>query len=148
MSLASLGSNVLDTGNYRGVSVRSSAVLSVSTEYTDWMDVRLYEAIDWVIYVTAQGSVTRLDLVIQWSVKETPSTDTDWVTLQAEDLASTGVSTLGDYTLRKTISSTVTMGITSPARGRWMRLGIAAGVGSVTNSLCAIEVLRRKPRTL
>ena len=139
--------NNLDSANYRGVSVRSSAALTASYVYTDWSDVRLYEAIDWIIYLTAQGSITRLDVVVQFSLKLTPNETTDWATLQAEDISSTGVATLSDYVLQKTISSVITLGVSSPTRGRFMRIGIKAGVGSVTNSLCAIEAIRRKPKT-
>ena len=141
-------SGTTEQQNYDGISVRSSAVLTTSYVYTTWMDVRLFEAIDWIIYLTAQGSITRLDLVIQFAINLSPNDDTDWAIMQAEDIASTGVSTLSDYAIQKTISSTVTLGVSSCVRGRFMRIGIKAGVGSVTNSLCTIKALRRKPRTV
>lgn len=148
MALFTFSDGTLDPGNYRGISVRSSSALTTGLVYTDWADVRLFEAIDWQIFLTAQGSITRLDMVIQYSTKLTPSGDTDFSTLQVESVDSSGIATLSDYDIRKTISSTVTLGITSPVRGRFMRLGIKAGVGSVTNSLCNIDVFRRKPRTV
>jgi hypothetical protein len=145
MALATLSSQE-DTGNYQGVEVRASAVLTASLVYTTWMDARLHDYMDWVIYLTAQGSITRLDMQVQFSVEIVPNETTDWATLQAEDIDSSGVSTMSDYEMRKTISSVVTLGITSPARGRWMRLGIKAGVGAVAGSLCSIDALRRRPR--
>ena len=135
-----------ETHNYQGAPVRTAAALTASYVYTSWIDVRLHDFVDWVIYLTAQGSITRLDFSIQFSVEISPNDTTDWATLQAEDIDSSGISTLSDYEIRKTISSTVTLGMTAPARGRWMRLGIKAGAGSATGSECSIDVLRRRPR--
>lgn len=147
MAVATL-SGTTEQQNYDGVTVRSAAALTASYVYTSWMDVRLFEAIDWIIYLTAQGSITRLDMVIQFAVNLTPNDDTDWAVMQAEDINSSGVATLSDYAIRKTISSTITLGVSSCVRGRYMRIGILAGVGSPTGSTCSIKALRRKPRTL
>src|SRR3990167_10551137 len=103
MALVTFADN-LETGNYHGVSVRGSSALTSSLVYTDWIDVRLFEAVDWTIYLTAQGSITRLDLVIQWSVEATPNDTTDWSDIQVESIDSAGVATLNTYDLRKTIS--------------------------------------------
>lgn len=135
-----------DQQNYQGVEVRASTTLTASVVYTQWMDVRTFEAIDWVVYLTAQGSITRLDFLIQWTVEISPNDTTDWAVLQSESIDSSGIATLSNYQLRKTISGVVTLGISSPCRGRFMRLGIFAGVGSPTNSLCSIDALRRKQR--
>ena len=135
------------TNNLEGVEVRVSSVLTSSYVYTNWIDIRLFEAIDWVVYLTSQGIITRLDIVVQHSIKITPNETTDWTNLQAENINTSGIATLTDYSIQKTISDVITLGISSPARGRFMRLGIKVGVGSGINSLCSIDVLRRKPRT-
>ena len=136
----------LDTGNYQGVSVRSSSVLTTSYVYTDYMDVRLFEAIDWVISLTAQGSITRLDIQLQFAMTTVP-VEGDFATMQAESIDTSGNATITDYTLQKTISTIITLGVSVPVRGRFMRMGIKAGVGAVAGSLCQISALRRKPRT-
>lgn len=146
MTVATFSNGILDTSNYQGITVRTSAALTASIVYTDWMDVRLFEAIDWIVFLTARGSITRLDMQAQWTTKITPNDTTDWTTLQIEEIASIGVSTLSDYVLRRTITDVITLGISLPVRGRFMRLGIFAGVGSAVGSLCSIDSLRRKPR--
>lgn len=149
MPVATLsGSTQLDVGNYQGISVRTSAALTAAIVYSDWIDVRMYEFLEWMVYLTARNTITRLDIQVQFSMEISPNETTDWAILQAEDIAATGISTLGDYILRKTISDVITLGVTSPTRGRWMRIGIFAGVGDPAGSACSIKVLRRRPTRL
>ena len=134
--------------NYNGVEALASAAMTASYVYTNWSDVRLFEATDWFLYITNVGTITRVDIIVQFSEKLTPSVTADWATLQAESIDSSGIATIADYAIRKTISVATTIGISTPTRGRWMRLGIKVGAGSGTGSAYSVNVLRRKPRTL
>ena len=128
----------------RGLEVTASRVLSSSYVYSDKIDTRNFWSIDWIIYIANAGSVTRVDSQIQFSEKEDAYVAVllDWCTEQTESI-SDGIGVLSDYTLQKTITGATTFAASSPLRGKWMRVGVKAGAGSVTGSSYRVLAFRR-----
>jgi len=139
----------------QGKEVRAAdALIAVVMEATDAVDCFGYRHIDWVVYMTNPGSgpITRVDMQIQFSEKLDPSPilDSDWAILQSHEI-NQGIAPLYNYTMQMPIPSLgpgpdfipFTFGITSPVRGRWMRLLITAGAGDPTNSLVSVNAIRR-----
>jgi hypothetical protein len=125
-----------------------TAFIPLLYDDTTMIDVFGNKAVDWVLYITnlGAGPISQVSAKVQFSEKAQPSAvlDSDWATIQSQAV-NNGQATLNDYVINKAISSPapVTLGITSPARGRWMRLLITASAGDPTNSVVEVRSLKR-----
>lgn len=133
-----------------GAQVRASAVVAATAGLagarTTPVDVRNHVGVDWIVYLTDVGLITRLDMLIDWSEKEAPdvAVAADWAQVQVENIVlATGLSDLVDYAPRFAITVARTLGVSAPARGRWMRLRLWIGVGTATTSMASVNAYRR-----
>lgn len=110
-------------------------------KYTSKVEVRNFEVTYWFIEIDDNGSVTAINMKIQSSDKENPTVDDDWYEVQTESINS-GIATLSDYVLEKSVSGATNFMLALDVRGRWMRMAVKIKTGSPSGSY-NIRVYRR-----
>ena len=130
-----------------GVEVRASAALTAAYVATTATDCRLFQAIDWEIFVTNKTGLATLFFGVQCSVLAAPDagTGTDWFWVQTETVAA-GVATESNYEYSKSLAAEVApfaLGVSLlHTRGRWMRLMVRADAADAA-SRCSVLAYRR-----
>lgn len=117
----------------------SGSAFGVAATTSDSISVKNFKEIEFFIYAVNKSSATQLDVQIEVADSTSPDSD-DWAPLQTESISS-GTATQSDYTSQKSLtafgaSDQVVFVLSSPVRGRMMRVVVTAdastGIGTIT----------------